>query len=425
MEVGLDGNIFTQSFTDFGHLATHSWFKILWQYASQYQVQVLFHPQYQLLPTRLNDKPLIPLFRLHNYIGPDLTSLCRTRKFYQVHSLADVICADGTTVDPKVISGRPGSSSHVFSWEQPTPSDFALWESALRCITSPYLRLTPALGPYLCEPHVPYEWFASEDEEHLYHHFSPAGYDIFKLRHDCVRTRSGRRYDKISTLPGQSSAPKYASIVNYASNHVTLHSTCPVYTSPTNTITFLTSIRSSPTQSLWSDLHIDGDGEWFVQGLLNDTIDACNDGSWMPDLDSHACSGAFIMRCRETNQEIRGCFTDKSRHADNYRGELLGALGPLLLIKTAVESNPSLFASSTAPPTVNLHCDNRGVILHGNDPNSSIKDGQVHADLVRLLKQYSRNSPLTINWIHIKGHSDDSIGWTYPPFNNLTFDATH
>jgi hypothetical protein len=42
MEVGLDGNIFTQSFTDFGHLATHSWFKILWQYASQYQVQVLF-----------------------------------------------------------------------------------------------------------------------------------------------------------------------------------------------------------------------------------------------------------------------------------------------------------------------------------------------------------------------------------------------
>jgi hypothetical protein len=121
MEVGLDGNIFTQSFTDFGHLATHSWFKILWQYASQYQVQVIFHPQYQLLPTRSNDRPLITLFRLHNYIGPDLSSLCRTRKFYQVHSLADVICADGTTVDPKFVSGRQGSSSRVFSWEHNPP----------------------------------------------------------------------------------------------------------------------------------------------------------------------------------------------------------------------------------------------------------------------------------------------------------------
>jgi hypothetical protein len=133
----------------------------------------------------------------------------------------------------------------------------------------------------------------------------------------------------------------------------------------------------------------------------------------MPDLDSHACSGAFIMRCRQTNQEIRGCFTNKAQNADNYRGELLGALGPLLLIKAAVESNRPLFSFSNAPPTVNLHCDNRGVILHGNDPNLSIKDGQVHADLVRLLKlkQYSHHSPLTINWIHIKGHSDDSIAF--------------
>jgi hypothetical protein len=160
-----------------------------------------FHPQYQLLPTRSNDKPLIPLFQLHNYLGPDLASLCRTRKFYRVHSLVDVICADGTTVDPKYISCRPGSSSRVFSWEQPTRSDFVLWESALRCITSSHLRLTPALGPYLREPHVPYKWFASENEDLLYHQFSPAGYDSFKLRHDCVRTHSGKRYDKISTLP--------------------------------------------------------------------------------------------------------------------------------------------------------------------------------------------------------------------------------
>jgi hypothetical protein len=36
MEVGLNGNILTHSYDTFCHTATHSWFKVLWQYASVY-----------------------------------------------------------------------------------------------------------------------------------------------------------------------------------------------------------------------------------------------------------------------------------------------------------------------------------------------------------------------------------------------------
>jgi hypothetical protein len=48
--------------------------------------------------------------------------------------------------------------------------------------------------------------------------------------------------------------------------------------------------------------------------------------------------------------------------------------------------------------TILLHCDNRGVVLHGNDPHGPLKDGQKQADLVRLLKSYSRLAyPVKLN----------------------------
>jgi hypothetical protein len=62
--------------------------------------------------------------------------------------------------------------------------------------------------------------------------------------------------------------------------------------------------------------------------------------------------------------------------------------------------------------TVLLHCDNSGVVLHGNDPHGPLKDGQKQADLVRLLKSYSRLIPCKTEWVHIKGHSDDHLSFS-------------
>jgi hypothetical protein len=63
MEVGLDGNILTRSYQRFGDLASHSWFKVLWQYSSLYKVKIEFNPTYLLGPTHHGDKPLIQLQR--------------------------------------------------------------------------------------------------------------------------------------------------------------------------------------------------------------------------------------------------------------------------------------------------------------------------------------------------------------------------
>jgi hypothetical protein len=100
----------------------------------------------------------------------------------------------------------------------------------------------------------------------------------------------------------------------------------------------------------------------------------------MPNLSRTACSGAFILWCRDTGLEAKGCFTDNSLDSDNYRGELLGSLGPLLLLRAAFMScsDKNLLADASVS-TILLHCDNRGVVLHGNDPHSPLKDGQKQA----------------------------------------------
>jgi hypothetical protein len=116
-------------------------------------------------------------FALNGYRTGDLHILNRPRKFYQAHSLSDVTFADGLTIDPRIFARRQGSNNRTFSWEQPSKSDFDLWDRAIRSIY-PRLRLPSSLGPYLSAPHIPYQWMASNSEDLLYHLF-PGGHDTF------------------------------------------------------------------------------------------------------------------------------------------------------------------------------------------------------------------------------------------------------
>jgi hypothetical protein len=88
------------------------------------------------------------------------------------------------------------------------------------------------------------------------------------------------------------------------------------------------------------------------------------------------------------------------------------------IVGAACESNPTLVAEATANNTnltINLHCDNHGVLTHGNSPHQSLKAKQSQADLIRLLKTYTRELPLKATWHHVNGHADK-----YKTFNQLT-----
>jgi hypothetical protein len=50
-----------------------------------------------------------------------------------------------------------------------------------------------------------------------------------------------------------------------------------------NTTTFLDSLFSISDRNLWHNLHIDDDGSWLIHSINNDSLDICNDGSYMPN----------------------------------------------------------------------------------------------------------------------------------------------
>jgi hypothetical protein len=91
-----------------------------------------------------------------------------------------------------------------------------------------------------------------------------------------------------------------------------------------------------------------------------------------------ACSGAFILRCRDSGQEIRGCFTDNSTDSDNYRGELLRA--PLALSSSSV----LLSFHVTTPASLKTHPYQR--FFYTVTTAGSFSTAMIHTVLSRMVR---------------------------------------
>ena len=97
------------------------------------------------------------------------------------------------------------------------------------------------------------------------------------------------------------------------------------------------------------------------------------------------------------NSERYSC--GKGRHASNCRGELLGAMCVLLLLKTATAA-PREYIMCKA------FCDNEGVIFHCNKPNERLKLNQSSDDLMRICKELLRGLPMKVYFGYVRGHAD-------------------
>ena len=55
----------------------------------------------------------------------------------------------------------------------------------------------------------------------------------------------------------------------------------------------------------------------------------------MVEVANDVCSAAFMIYCQRTKQKAKGVVAEKSRDADNYRGEILGGLIVQLVLRAA------------------------------------------------------------------------------------------
>ena len=169
---------------------------------------------------------------------------------------------------------------------------------------------------------------------------------------------------------------------------------------------FLDRLLSYGNDSLWSDLSVDSDGEWICDSAIHGNLRIAHDSSYMADKSQFLCSTGIIFYCRRTKLWLKVSITNRSDAANNYQGELLGAVLALLILHVASEGLGAPF------PHALLHCNNRRVISHGNSLLTALSEKQRQADLIRLTKFFSSSNNCKPQWEWVKGHAVERKRWS-------------
>ena len=136
--------------------------------------------------------------------------------------------------------------------------------------------------------------------------------------------------------------------------------------------------------------------------VIAGSICIAHDG-YMSEQSQELCSAGVVIYCRTSRQWLKAAAAISSALASNYRGELLGAVMALLIIWAA-----GIGLTEISPV---LHCDNRGVVTHGNKSRSALPQKQEQADLIRLIKYLVVTNPGSARWEWVEGHAIKKKGW--------------
>ena len=171
LELGTNECPLSQSYEQFGHLATRSWLKAFWQGIQRFQVNLWIESTTIPFP-RERDKLIRDLFVQAGYDDGALLRLNKVRIRLESLFLSDITTANGRQLDPTYFTDRsPHVTRSSYEWaeERPTASDFLLWNEALTRITGPGHYLHDSLGPWIAPTHRTWDWVFHEDTQQVIH----------------------------------------------------------------------------------------------------------------------------------------------------------------------------------------------------------------------------------------------------------------
>jgi hypothetical protein len=376
--------------------------KILWQYLDHFQINLDLDESTNVPQVREDDFSIINVLLENGWRGGRLVIANRVRKHKKVHRGSCITAMDGHTLLPFIFDRERGSSTRVWSLEEPMASDFSVWQQALRVFSTSTRKLYNRLGELVNVPHNNNTWTCNDDQTILCQSLGRGSFSLYKLDTPFRFTRSGTPFTFHRYTSVDPEFSRLATVLSLPHPAVRLQSTCPMPTIPTPPTTFLGILHSWPNQSLWRTLKVDGDGSWILDALVAGSLDVVYDGSFMKKVTPKVCSMALLMRCRITGYELTCTWAEMSNSADNYRGELLGALCCSLLLKAATAA-PVAYS----PRKLLRHCDNMGVVKHGNAVYGSLKDGQAQADIIRLFRSIDNDLPVPFKYQWVESHTND------------------
>ena len=75
-----------------------------------------------------------------------------------------------------------------------------------------------------------------------------------------------------------------------------------------------------------------GGHDWINEAILDGSLLAVTDGSFIREQYPNLCSAAFVLEDRKGRGRMIGSFSKSSRVANAYRGELLGIMAVHLIL---------------------------------------------------------------------------------------------
>ena len=405
IEVGAYGNTLSLPFAEYGALGTkNTWFRSLWESSQHFDVGIAISANCHLSPVRVNDRSLIECFREDGFEGESLSKLSRVLHFKRLVHLSDIVLCDGTTIDKTMLGRYRACSRYTFPKEKPTRTDFAFFDMAIKWISSPTLSLHHPLGDFISQGHLIRRWRSSPDGRFL--SFSDETNDstvhIFGRDEHRRQTRYGQTYSRCQPTADSPPHNQFASVSRINEESVTLHSRATLSIPPPTPTDFRSVLASYDNQSLFENLHCDGDGSWIRQGLLSGSLEIVHDGSFMPQTDTTTCSAATFIFCTDSKQSCKATVAERSNRADNYRAELLGGILTQLILRAASALPFDTHVLQT------VCCDNRGVVGHGNSASTGLRSKQAQADTLRTLKQLILTANYDTDYVWVPAHQDDT-----------------
>ncbi len=168
-EVGLGGTVLQLPYNKLGCLATHGFFRNLWQLLSRYGV-TLSLPQSTSIPLLWeHDRPLMEaVTSTELFTTKELEQINQFRHCKKVYSIGDLVSCNGLTIKPSMTTPREGKSNREFPLQQPTRVAYQSWKKAIGAITVSGTKLRNPLGAHISNPHQEARWFMNQDQSNIY-----------------------------------------------------------------------------------------------------------------------------------------------------------------------------------------------------------------------------------------------------------------
>ena len=194
-EVGIGGKVLLRSFEKYGNLATHGFFRNLWQLLSQYGVSLRLPQDSSSSVLRIDNGPLMEVLADTGiFSSAELVAINQFCHHKRVHSIGDMVCCGSLTIKLSMLTMTKGRSSMEFPCQRPTRAQLTLWKQTVGFITISGTCLRIPLGAFTADPHRPDEWFTNADGLHIYHIPSAGATEVYERLRSRRSTRYGSTY---------------------------------------------------------------------------------------------------------------------------------------------------------------------------------------------------------------------------------------